>query len=85
MIKELSTMALVAVLTTNISNHFQMVMGAAQDIAGVYQQASVAGTPEQFAAATKDRVARLTAVADKVQTIDVAQELGPFGVVMASK
>ena len=85
MIKELSTMALVAVLTTNISNHFQMVMGAAQDIAGVYQSASVAGSPQQFASATKERVARLTAVADHVQTMDVAQEIGPFGVVMASK
>lgn len=85
MIKELSTMALVAVLTTNISNHFEMVMGAAQDISGVYQAASVAGSPQQFAAATKDRVTRLTAVADRVQTMDLAQEVGPFGVVMASK
>lgn len=85
MIKELSTMALVAVMTTNISNHFDMVMGTAQDIAGVYKAASVAGNPEQFAEATKDRLVRLTAVADHVQHMDLAQEAGPFGVVMASR
>lgn len=85
MIKELGTMALVAVLTTNISNHFQMVMGTAQDISGVYQEARTAGTPERFALVTKERVTRLTAVANHVQTLDVQKELGPFGVVMAAK
>lgn len=84
MMKELSTMALVAVMTTNISQHFDTVMGAAQDIAGVYRVAATAKSPDEFIAKTKMRTARLTAMSEKVAKMDVQKELGPFGVVLAS-
>ena len=84
MFKELSTMALVAVMTTNISQHFDTVLGAAKDIAGVYQVAATAKSPEEFIAKTKVKTARLTAISEKVAKMDVKKELGPFGVVLAS-
>lgn len=84
MIKELSTMALVAVMTTNISQHFDTVMGAAQDIAGVYRIAATAKSPEAFLNGVTVQTARLTAIGNRVMTMDVQKELGPFGVVVAA-
>lgn len=81
MLKELSTMALVAVTTTTISNHFDSVMIAAKDISSVYA-AAANPDPSQFLNSVKAQEKRLTAFGQKVASLDIKQELGPFGVVM---
>lgn len=83
MLKELSTMALVAVITTNISNHFGSVMGAAQDIQAVYTKAGMVVTQPQkfdFMSNVSEQTARLEKFGKKVAQMDPAKNLGPFGV-----
>lgn len=83
MIKELSTMALVAVVTTNISNHFGTVMGAAQDIQAVYTQAGQIVTqphkPFDFVNSVSAQTERLEKIGQKVVRMDPSEYLGPFG------
>lgn len=83
MIKELSTMALAAVLTTNITNNFHMVMDGAKSITGAYQTAGQFNDPDSFMTHVKKDQAGLERVANKVATIDLSQEVGPFGVIVA--
>lgn len=83
MIKELSTMAIAAVLTTNITNNFHMVMDGAKSITGAYQTAGQFNDPDGFMRHIAKDQAGLQRVADKVATIDIAKEVGPFGVIVA--
>lgn len=83
MLKELSTMALVATMTTTISNHFDTVMVAAKDISAVYAAASNGAQPEVFLNSVKAQEKRLNAIGNKVASMDIRKELGPFGVAIA--
>ncbi len=82
MIKELGTMALVAVTTTSISNHFDTVMVAARDISSVYAAASNNTNPDVFLNSVKAQEKRLNDLSNKVASLDIKKELGPFGVMV---
>ena len=84
MIKELSTMALVAVVTTSVSNHFGSVLGAAQDIQAVYTKAgNVVTQPHSydFASSVSTQTARLEKFGRQVAQINPVHDIGPFGVI----
>jgi hypothetical protein len=85
MIRELGTMALVAALTSGVANNFDMAMGAAQDIVGVYSAARVAhDDPNQFLRMVEAPKARLSATATKIAGMDFQSSVkqGPFGVLV---
>ncbi len=83
MIKELATMALVAVVTTSISNHFGSVLGAAQDIQAVYTKAGMVVTQPQgfdLMGSVSEHTARLEGFGRKMTQVASSQNIGPFGV-----
>lgn len=86
MFRELCTMGLIAVTATNVSSHFDQVFGAATDISGIYQTAEVASS------SPKDFLSNVMAPKKRLEKFSVAtaqhyykQEIGPFGVMVASK
>jgi len=85
MIKELVTMAMVATVTTSISNNFDRVMGAAKDITAIYAQAGTSQSPEAFLTNIKPQQDRLDIFGKQVASLtpqDLEKEVGPFGVIV---
>ena len=82
MLKELTTMALVATITTNVTSHFDVVMLGAQDIASIYNKAATSKNPDEFISSVEHEKKRLDVLSKKVAAMNIQKELGPFGVVI---
>lgn len=84
MIKELSTMALVATMTTTMSTNFEMALGTAKDIVAIYTAAGEhSKDPTAFLNSIQGEQTRLKKFSGQVASLDLQYELdskGPFGV-----
>lgn len=94
MFKELTTMALVATISTSVSNNFNSVLAAAKDIVSIHTAAAEnIGKPNEFFNSVAAQQKRLGSFGEKVAAMDVEKlaalnlqkQAGPFGVMMPTK